>query len=46
VPHTGERGPVAAVMLQVASWIGFGFFAGGTWVLVGELVKKYIVRAG
>lgn len=30
---------------QVVTWVGWGAIGGGTWVLVGELLKKYIVKA-
>jgi hypothetical protein len=34
-----------AAVAQIATWIGWGAIGGGSWVLVGELLKKYVVKA-
>jgi len=43
--HVHKRGALAAVLVQFVMWVGWGAIGGGTWVIVGELIKKYVVRA-
>ena len=40
-----HRSPLAAALVQVAMWVGWGAIGGGSWVIVGELIKKFIVKA-
>jgi hypothetical protein len=31
--------------VQLVTWVGWGAIGGGSWVVVGELIKKFIVKA-